>query len=243
MVEPEAFFTGDKTTDPVERLDRAEAAVHRMTYQNEAQLRLMLANSLLAGPGAGAGSGGVLLSVGVAVVKIAVLVGFTLVVGKRVIPALLGYVAKTRSRELFTLTVLVLALGIAVGSAKLFGASMALGAFLAGMVVGQSDFSSRAASEALPMRDAFAVLFFVSAGMLFHPAYLWEAPALVAATHWAFSAWPLTRIFAVPFARNGASCRVLEKAGYVLEGRMHRSAIKQGEVLDQLLYAAYRSER
>ena len=95
---------------------------------------------------------------------------FTLTVGQRLIPWLLGYVARTRSRELFTLTVLVMALGIAVGSAKLFGASMALGAFLAGMVVGQSEFSSRAASEALPMRDAFAVLFFVSMGMLFDPS-------------------------------------------------------------------------
>jgi CPA2 family monovalent cation:H+ antiporter-2 len=82
------------------------------------------------------------------------------------IPWLLAQVAATRSRELFTLTILVLALGIAVGSAKLFGISMALGAFLAGMVVGTSDFSLRAASEALPMRDAFAVLFFVSVGML-----------------------------------------------------------------------------
>src|SRR5580704_14865463 len=88
----------------------------------------------------------------------------------------------TRSRELFTLTVLVLALGIALAAAKLFGASMALGAFLAGMVVGQSDFSLRAASEALPLRDAFAVLFFVSVGMLFQPSYLLEAPGLIAAT-------------------------------------------------------------
>ena len=65
--------------------------------------------------------------------------------------------------------------------------------------------------------------------------------ALLAATAWAFSTFPLTRIFAVPFARNTASCRVLEKAGYALEGRMQQSAIKQGEVLDQLLYATYRS--
>jgi CPA2 family monovalent cation:H+ antiporter-2 len=78
--------------------------------------------------------------------------------------------------------VLVVALGIAVGSAKLFGASMALGAFLAGMVVGRSDFSLRAAFEALPMRDAFAVLFFVSVGMLFNPHHLLEAPGMVAAT-------------------------------------------------------------
>ena len=75
-----------------------------------------------------------------------------------------------------------MALGIAVGSAKLFGVSMALGAFLAGMVVGRSEFSLRAATEALPMRDAFAVLFFVSVGMLFDPRYLLESPGLVAAT-------------------------------------------------------------
>ena len=82
------------------------------------------------------------------------------------------YVARTRSRELFTLTVLVSALGIAVGSAKFFGASMALGAFLAGLIVGQSEFSARAAADALPMRDAFAVLFFVSVGMLVNPLTL-----------------------------------------------------------------------
>ena len=92
---------------------------------------------------------------------------FVFVVGGRLIPRILNGVAATHSRELFTLTVLVLALGIAVGSALTFGVSMALGAFLAGMIVGQSEFSLRAASEALPMRDAFAVLFFVSVGMLF----------------------------------------------------------------------------
>ena len=83
------------------------------------------------------------------------------------------------SRELFTLTVLVIALGIAVGSALIFSVSMALGAFLAGMVVGRSDYSLRAASDALPMRDAFAVLFFVSVGMLLDPGALIEAPGLV----------------------------------------------------------------
>ena len=86
----------------------------------------------------------------------------------------------TRSRELFTLTVLVIALGIAVGSARIFGVSMALGAFLAGMVVGRSDYSLRAASDALPMRDAFAVLFFVSVGMLLDPASLLDSPWLLA---------------------------------------------------------------
>ncbi len=120
----------------------------------------------------GAGTGDFVRSVGIAIVKIVALVVFTLVFGRRLIPKFLDHIARTRSRELFTLTVLVLALGIAVGSAKLFGASMALGAFLAGIVVGQSNFSSRAASEALPMRDAFAVLFFVAMGMLFNPAEL-----------------------------------------------------------------------
>jgi monovalent cation:H+ antiporter-2, CPA2 family len=112
------------------------------------------------------------MALGAASLKVGALVAFTGIVGKRVIPKLLEHVALTRSRELFTLTVLVLALGIALGSAKLFGVSMALGAFLAGMVVAQSDFSSRAASEALPMRDAFAVLFFVSMGMLFDPTHM-----------------------------------------------------------------------
>ena len=113
--------------------------------------------------------GGVAVELLLALLKIAALVAFTFLVGGRVIPWLLGHVAATRSRELFTLTILVVALGIAVGSAMVFGVSMALGAFLAGMVVGRSDFSLRAASEALPMRDAFAVLFFVSVGMLFEP--------------------------------------------------------------------------
>jgi len=128
------------------------------------------------------GVGRIVLSLGVSVLKIGLLVAVMLYVGRRLIPWLLAQMAATRSRELFTLTVLVLALGIAVAAAKLFGASMALGAFLAGMVVGQSDFSLRAASEAIPLRDAFAVLFFVSVGMLFQPGYLLEAPGLIAAT-------------------------------------------------------------
>lgn len=126
--------------------------------------------------------GELLLSISAAMLKLAVMVGFTFWAGGRFIPRLLAQISLLRSRELFTLTVLVLALGIAVGSAELFGASMALGAFLAGMVVGQSEFSLRAAAEALPMRDAFAVLFFVSVGMLFDPNYLITEPGLIAAT-------------------------------------------------------------
>src|SRR5947209_5880597 len=132
--------------------------------------------------GGGAGPGGLPLALLLTVLKIGVLVAVVFLLGGRLIPWLLGRVAATGSRELFTLTVLVVALGIAVGSAKLFGVSMALGAFLAGMVVGRSDFSLRAATDALPMRDAFAVLFFVATGMLFNPRYVLEAPGLVAAT-------------------------------------------------------------
>jgi CPA2 family monovalent cation:H+ antiporter-2 len=128
------------------------------------------------------GPAGAAAALGLAALKIGLLVGLLVVVGGRVIPWTLERVAATQSRELFTLAVLVIALGIAVVSAKLFGVSMALGAFLAGMIVGRSDFSLRAASEALPMRDAFAVLFFVSVGMLFDPRTLLEAPGLIAAT-------------------------------------------------------------
>lgn len=122
------------------------------------------------------------LAVGLAIVKVAALVVVTVVIGGRVIPWLLTRAALSHSRELFTLTVLVVALGVAVGAAKVFGVSMALGAFLGGMIVGRSEFSFRAASEALPMRDAFAVLFFVSIGLLFDPAALLEAPGILCAT-------------------------------------------------------------
>jgi CPA2 family monovalent cation:H+ antiporter-2 len=109
-------------------------------------------------------------AVGITLLKLSALIGVTFLLGKKVIPRLLSYVARTSSRDLFTLTILAIALGIAVGASKLFGASMALGAFLAGMVVGQSEFSNRAATEALPFRDAFAVIFFVAVGMLLNPS-------------------------------------------------------------------------
>jgi monovalent cation:H+ antiporter-2, CPA2 family len=105
-----------------------------------------------------------------------------LVVGKKLIPMLLHYVAHTGSRELFRLAVLSIALGFAFLAAELFGVSLALGAFFAGMVLSESQLSQQAATESLPLRDAFAVLFFVSVGMLFHPAVILEAPFAVLAT-------------------------------------------------------------
>lgn len=119
-------------------------------------------------------------SISISILKIAALAFILFVVGRTAIPWLLTQVARTKSRELFTLTVLALALAIASGSAVLFGASMALGAFLAGMVMGQTKVSHQLASDVLPMKDAFAVLFFVSVGMLFDPHAVLDEPLLLA---------------------------------------------------------------
>lgn len=130
----------------------------------------------------GNGSGMGLVSAFVtALIKLAMLVVIILIVGGRVIPWLMAHVARARSRELFTLTVLAVAIATATMSAKFFGTSVALGAFLAGLVVGKSHLSHQAAADVLPMRDAFAVLFFISIGMLFDPAFLRQNPALVIA--------------------------------------------------------------
>ena len=128
------------------------------------------------GPASG---GSVWLALGFTALKIAGLIALTVYGGTRIIPKFLDYIARTRSRELFTLSVLVIALSIAVGSAWAFSVSMALGAFLAGMVVGQSEYSLRATSDALPMRDAFAVLFFVSVGMVLDPLAVFDNPVLL----------------------------------------------------------------
>ncbi|HEX5806597.1 MAG TPA: YbaL family putative K(+) efflux transporter [Macromonas sp.] len=108
--------------------------------------------------------------------KVAAFIALMLLVGRRLLPRLLWWVARTGSRELFTLCVVAVAVGVAFGAAKLFDVSFALGAFFAGMMMRESEFSHRAADESLPLRDAFAVLFFVSVGMLFDPAVLWQQP-------------------------------------------------------------------
>jgi len=153
-------------------------------------------------------------SLALTLLKVGLLVGFAVIVGARAVPLLLDLVAATRSRELFTLTVLALALGIAVASTTIFGVSMALGAFIAGLTVGRSDYSLRAATDALPMRDAFAVLFFVSIGMLLDPVALLASPwltlaslgvvvvgkPLVAAMVLAMMRYPLHTVLTVPSA-------------------------------------------
>ena len=120
-------------------------------------------------------------TVGLTLAKVAAFIAVMLVVGRRVFPKLLWWVARTGSRELFTLCVVAAAIGVAFGAAMLFDVSFALGAFFAGMMMRESEYSHRAADESLPLRDAFAVLFFVSVGMLFDPAVLWLQPLKVLA--------------------------------------------------------------
>ncbi len=131
-----------------------------------------LAGPLWGRPPAGGAGGNLALTLALTLGKVALFVALMLVAGVRAIPWLLGRVERTGSRELFILATLAIALGIAYGAAALFGASFALGAFLAGVVVNESELSHRAAEEALPLREAFAVLFFVSVGMLLDPRFL-----------------------------------------------------------------------
>jgi monovalent cation:H+ antiporter-2, CPA2 family len=140
---------------------------------------------------AGAGQGGRLFgfeahniwqAMGITLAKLIGFVVLMLVVGQRVIPAILHFVAHTGSRELFRLAVLAIALGVAYGCAYLFDVSFALGAFFAGLILAESELSQRAAQETLPLRDAFAVLFFVSVGMLFDPSLFMREPVMILAT-------------------------------------------------------------
>jgi CPA2 family monovalent cation:H+ antiporter-2 len=129
----------------------------------------MLGGKTAGGMGAAMGGWDLVVTLAVTLVKVAAFVALMMVVGSRLIPWVMHYIAHTGSRELFRLGVLAVALGVAFGAAKLFGVSFALGAFFAGMVLSESELSQRAAAETLPLRDAFAVLFFVSVGMLFDP--------------------------------------------------------------------------
>ncbi|MFN7213828.1 MAG: cation:proton antiporter [Lysobacteraceae bacterium] len=132
---------------------------------------------LLAADGPGDGiPEGLWATLGTTLLKVAAFFVVMLVVGRRLLPRLLWWVARTGNRELFTLAVMSAAIGVAFGAAALFSVSFALGAFFAGMMMRESAFSHRAAEESLPFRDAFAVLFFVSVGMLFDPAVVVEAP-------------------------------------------------------------------
>ncbi|HVX39668.1 MAG TPA: cation:proton antiporter [Gemmatimonadaceae bacterium] len=161
-------------------------AVGWLVVEDLATVLLLVILPAVAGPLGGAsqhaGGGGIALTLGITLVKVGAFVALMLFVGTRVVPWLLASVARTGSRELFTLSVLALALGIAFGAATLFGVSFALGAFFAGIVIAESDVSHQAAADALPLQDAFAVLFFVAVGMVFDPRVLMERPLAVLAT-------------------------------------------------------------
>ncbi len=137
--------------------------------------------SLLGGSALDNESASIWQTIGVTLLQVVAFIVIMLVLGKRLLPWLLWHIAKTGSRELFTLAVISAAIGIAYGAAALFSVSFALGAFFAGMVMRESEFSHRAAQESLPLRDAFAVLFFVSVGMLFQPSILIDKPMSVLA--------------------------------------------------------------
>jgi len=139
-------------------------------------LALVFLPALAPGVAEGAGNNALLMSLGVTALKVAMFVALMLLGGRRVVPWVLEQVARTGSRELFTLAVLAIALGIAYGSAMLFDVSFALGAFFAGVLLAESDLSHQAAENSLPLQDAFAVMFFVSVGMLFDPSVILERP-------------------------------------------------------------------
>ena len=130
----------------------------------------------ISGDGSAGTAGNIARVVALTVVKVVAFIALMGVVGRRAVPWLLTHVARTGSRELFTLAVLAVSLGVAMGAAALFGVSFALGAFVAGVVISESDLSYRAGADALPMQDAFAVIFFVSTGMLLDPGILLNAP-------------------------------------------------------------------
>ncbi len=147
--------------------------------------------------------GSIVVSMLLTVLQVTAFVAVMLVVGRRVIPWVLERTAGTGSRELFTLSVLSIALGVAYGSAELFGVSFALGAFFAGLLLNESEFSHKAASDSLPLRDAFAVLFFVSVGMLFDPRILVEQPLHVLAT-----------VLIILFGKSAAAYLIVRAFGY-----------------------------
>ncbi|MCU0987816.1 MAG: cation:proton antiporter [Acetobacteraceae bacterium] len=180
-----ALAERDETASPAGRI-----AVGWLVVEDLAVLLVLVMLPALAGLFGGAPAGiaatvsgqGALTTVGIAVGKVALFIAIAVPLGRRVIPWALVMIAHLKSRELFTLAVLAFSVGIAFAAAKIFGISFALGAFFAGMVMHGSGMAARAAEQSLPFRDAFAVLFFVSVGMLFDPGVLVDRPGAVAAT-------------------------------------------------------------
>lgn len=163
----------------------------------------IISGSMDANPGSGLGASDLFVTLAITLAKLGAFFFVMLVVGRRLIPWTLHQVAHTASRELFRLAVLSIALGVAFASAKVFGVSFALGAFFAGMILSESELSQQAAAESLPFRDAFAVLFFVSVGMLFDPTILIRDP------------WPvLGTLFIILFGKSIAAFAIVAAFRY-----------------------------
>jgi len=156
--------------------EQGRIAVGWLIVEDLAMVLALVFLPALAQTGDEAGANTLLTSLGLTTVKVAMFVALMMVGGRRIVPWLLGQIARTGSRELFTLAVLAIALGIAYGSAVLFDVSFALGAFFAGVMLAESDLSHQAAENSLPLQDAFAVMFFVSVGMLFDPSVIVTQP-------------------------------------------------------------------
>ncbi len=186
--------------------ERGRIAVGWLIVEDLAMVLALVLLPAIAQAAAGTdGSGGAIAtSILGTMLKVTGFVAVMLIVGRRVIPAVLHWVVHSGSRELFRLAVLAISLGVAFGAALAFGVSFALGAFFAGMILGETQLSKRAAEETLPLRDAFAVLFFVSVGMLFDPRALVEQPLPVLATLLIIvigksaAAWLIVRAFGHP---------------------------------------------
>lgn len=189
--------------------ERGRIAVGWLIVEDLAMvLALVLIPALATNGGAEGGSAGlptsdILIAIGITLAKVGLFVAVMLIGGRWLIPRLLHAIVHMGSRELFRLAVLAIALGIAFGAAKLFDVSFALGAFFAGMVLAESELSQRATEETLPLRDAFAVLFFVSVGMLFDPNILVEQPLAVAAS-----------VLIVVFGKSAAAFLIVRAFGH-----------------------------
>ncbi len=181
--------------------ERGRIAIGWLIVEDLAMILALVLLPSLAGLAAGDGEGNLTATIAITVLKVGGFVAFMLIVAKRIIPLVLHWTAHTGSRELFRLAVLSIAMGVALGAAYIFDVSFALGAFFAGTILGETQLSRRAAEETLPLRDAFAVLFFVSVGMLFDPAIVVEQPGPVLATVLiivvgkSLAAWGIVRAF------------------------------------------------
>ena len=186
--------------------ERGRIAVGWLIVEDLAMVLTLVLLPALAGLLKGEGGGslsGVALPLLITLAKVGAFVAFMLIIGRRLVPWLLHYVAHTGSRELFRLAVLAISLGIAFGAAVLFDVSFALGAFFAGMILSESELSHRAAQETLPLRDAFAVLFFVSVGMLVDPAIALRDP------------WPLlATVFIIVIGKSAAAFLIVRTFGH-----------------------------